>query len=92
MKMFSTEMKINEPDDIARLPWRGNFADDAALFEFCDDYIRSEPELAKRQRASELASLHGCGEECTCPADYDPLTEVGEKSPLTEEALRYIGG
>lgn len=90
--MFSPEMKINEPADIARLPWVGNFADDAPLFEFCDDYIRSEPDLAKRQRASELASLHGCGEEYECPPDYDPLEEIGEKSPLAEIGLRIIAG
>ena len=63
---------IECPDDIARLPWAGNYADDAPLFRAVQEYINREPELKKRQRAAELASWHGCGERITDPADFDP--------------------
>lgn len=88
--MFKSEVTINEPEDIARLPWKGNYGDDAALFELCADYYRREPDLAKRQRGAELESLHGCGEPCVVVGtDYDPCRP---KSALTEAALRIIGG
>lgn len=67
------DITINEPDDVAKLPWAGNYADDRALSELVADYYVREPDLAKRQRAAELESLHMCGEPCVVVGtDYDP--------------------
>ena len=66
------KIEIIEPDDIAALPWAGNFADDAPLFRMVDAYILREPDLAKRQRAEELVNWHGMGKRVKCRPDYDP--------------------
>jgi hypothetical protein len=66
------EIKVTCPEDVAKLPWGGNFADDAALFELVDAYLASEPDRAKRYAADCAASLYGMGEKCPdeIPADY----------------------
>jgi hypothetical protein len=63
---------ITRPDDIAHLPWTGNYAEDRNLYQAIEAYIFSEPDLAKRQRADELANWYGCGEKTKCPPGYDP--------------------
>jgi hypothetical protein len=63
---------IREPEDIAALPWAGNFADDRELFLAVEAYIFIEPDPVKRRRADELANWYGCGEKVRCPLDYDP--------------------
>ena len=66
-------MMIECPDDIARLPWAGNYGADWPLFKAVQEYINREPELKKRQAADELANWYGCGERiASYPADYDP--------------------
>lgn len=60
------KITINTPDDIAALPWAGNYADDAPLFELINEYIRREPDLAKRQQAEVHANWYGCGERVSC--------------------------
>jgi hypothetical protein len=63
---------IRTPEDIAALPWSGNFADDRELFQAVEDYAFIEPDLAKRRRADELANWYGCGQKVKCPPGYDP--------------------
>ena len=36
---------INRPDDIAHLPWTGNYAEDRNLYQAIEAYIFSEPDL-----------------------------------------------
>lgn len=57
------EIRIDSPEQVAALPWAGNYEDDAPLGRLVADYIKREPELAKRQRAEELLNWHMCGEE-----------------------------
>lgn len=63
---------IKCPDDVKALGWGGNYALDAARFAAIDDYIRTEPDLRKRQEADVLASIHGMGEYCEVDPTYDP--------------------
>jgi hypothetical protein len=56
-------MKIEKPEDISTLPWKGNFASDQKLFELCEKYIQSEQDADKRWQAEKLASSHGMGEK-----------------------------
>jgi hypothetical protein len=63
---------IKDPEDIAALPWQGNFRADRALFQAIEDFIFAEPDPAKRRRADQLAALHGCGQRTRCLLDYDP--------------------
>ena len=63
---------IKDAEDIAALPWAGNFRDDRELFQAVEDYVYFEPDPAKRRRADELANWYGCGERVKCPHDYDP--------------------
>lgn len=65
-------IRITCPDDVVRLPWAGNFRDDAKLFGAVDSYIQREPNLRKRQEADWLASVHGMGADCEIDPDYDP--------------------
>jgi hypothetical protein len=65
-------VNIRNPEDIIKLPWAGNYADDAVLFDLVDKYIQNEPELIKRQRADQLASIYGMGEYCEIDPNYDP--------------------
>lgn len=64
--------EISNPEDVAKLPWAGNYADDEVLFTLVDKYINQEPNLLKRQRADQLASIYGCGEICEIDPNYDP--------------------
>ena len=57
------QLEISAPEEIARLPWAGNFADDAPLFAAIDRYLAREKNHARRAEAERLASKHGMGEE-----------------------------
>lgn len=48
--------------DIPALPWAGNFATDAPLFEAVDAFILSSSDRNVRREAHRLVNLHGCGE------------------------------
>lgn len=56
------QVKVSTLEDIAKLPWAGNFTDDQPLGDLVTEYIANEPDLVKRQRACELVNLHMCGE------------------------------
>lgn len=56
------QISVNSPNDVANLPWAGDFDADAPLAELVNQYIMREPALANRQRADELANWHMCGE------------------------------
>jgi len=65
--------KVTCPEDVAKLPWSGNYADDAPLFDLVNAYIKSESDKAKRYAADAAASLYGMGQECPeqIPDDYE---------------------
>ncbi len=68
---------VNSPDDVKTLPWKGNWGEDADLYEAVNEYIKREPDLKKRQQADALASECGMGVTFpNYPADYDPLTDI----------------
>lgn len=68
-----TTIKVTCPEDVAKLPWAGNFADDGPLFELVNEYINAEPDRAKRYAADAFASFYGMGEKCPdeIPDDYE---------------------
>lgn len=66
---------VTKVADIPKLPWKGNFKDDARLFAAVDKYILHEPDLGKRQRAGYLASIIGMG------MDYDSMRDTTGYDP-----------
>ena len=63
---------ITSPEQVAQLPWGGNYALDAGLFEAVDRYTRKEPDVMKAYQAERLASKLGMGEELPeIPSDSD---------------------
>lgn len=53
--------KVTSPEDIPKLPWKGNYRDDAHLLEACSEYVRHEPNVAKQYLAERYAHWHGMG-------------------------------
>jgi hypothetical protein len=82
--------KIERPDDIADLPWAGNYGDDIPCFKAVEVYIMGEPELAKRQKAEELANWHGCGERVVCPPDFDPRDNIINCNAIGDKLAELI--
>jgi hypothetical protein len=64
--------EIKNPEDIKTLPWLGNYAADAWLFDLIEEFIMKEPDLHRRQLADQLASEYGMGIECEIDPSYDP--------------------
>lgn len=54
-------MKIEKLEDIANLPWKGNFHADRLLFAACDAFIDTLP-LEQRERAEDWPAWFGMGE------------------------------
>lgn len=55
-----------DPDDVATLPWFGNYASDAGLFDRVHKFIFARiqaGDAAGAQKAARLCSLHGMGIE-----------------------------
>ncbi len=55
--------KIKSPSDVALLPWRGNYRDDAQLFALVSQYVRNQPNPYKAYTAERLCFMawHGHG-------------------------------
>jgi len=59
-------VRLDTPDDIAKLPWYGNHAFDVELFTRCDELIRrlaAADDMAGAARAIRLMCRHGMGME-----------------------------
>ena len=56
-----THANITDPEQVASLPWRGNYAGDRHLFDAVERYVRAEANDEKRHRAVYLAQLYGMG-------------------------------
>ncbi len=68
-----TTFTVTSPEDVLTLPWRGNYAADAELFEACNRYVREEPDLLKAYAAERHVHKLGCGEELPETPDQETL-------------------
>lgn len=66
---------LTDPDQIAYLPWMGNWADDYPLMQIVDRYIATLTDPAQQQRALFLVDLHMVG-EATPPASPEELADI----------------
>lgn len=54
---------ISKPEDIEKLPWKGNYHSDEKLFQEVDKYLVSEKDKSKQKKALELMTKHGMGDD-----------------------------
>jgi hypothetical protein len=69
----STAFTVTAPEEVLELPWKGNYAADAELFEAVSRYVRSEPDLQKAYLAERHCHKLGCGEELPEAPDQETL-------------------
>lgn len=56
-------MQIKSPEDVEKLPWKGNFRDDEPLFDLVNEYLRTEPDPYLAYKAERICNLLGMGIE-----------------------------
>lgn len=54
-------ISLTDPEQISKLPWVGNYAADAHLFDKCDAFAHTLSNREQRRRAVYLTTLHGMG-------------------------------
>lgn len=54
-------MKIRKPEDVSKLPWAGNYRDDAGLFSLVSKYVRTQRNPSLRYEAERLCHWYGMG-------------------------------